>query len=241
MNYFKKYLKVAPFSHALWRSLEVRALKQIKIKPPVLDIGCGFGEFAGVYFDQMVEMGIDINTKDLFLAAQKKKYKKTVIADARNLPFPDKSFNTIISISTLEHIEGVKPVFAEAYRVLRKNGLFIYTVPTKTINQLLVFPQLFHFAFKHKAIFDEAGWLKMTQKAGFKIVDKHGTISEKQVRFYELGLPFAFFTQINRFFFQKRLLFSPSWRVGLLAKIFKGLVADNEATPANIIVVARKK
>lgn len=257
MDYFKKYLKVAPFSHALWRSLEARALREIKIKPPVLDIGCGFGEFAGVFFKNLVEMGIDINTDDLLLAAQKKKYKKTIFADARNLPFPDKSFKTVVSISTLEHIEEVEPVFSEAYRVLRKNGQLIYTVPTKTVNEMLLGPRLlnslsfgflgplylkgYHRAFNHQAILDESSWLEMAKKAGFKIFYKSGTISEKQVKFYELGLPFALPTQINRYLFQKRLLFSPRWRVNLLARLFKKLVSDNKVTPANIVVVAEKK
>lgn len=240
MDYFKKYLKVAPFSHALWRSLEARELEKIKFKPPVLDIGCGFGEFAGVFFDKLVEMGIDINSKDLILAAGKKKYKKTVMADARNLPFPDESFKTIISVSVLEHIGEMEPVFAEAYRVLKKGGLFIYTVPTKTINQFLVFPELFHFAFGHKSVFAEAVWLKMAQKAGLKIVSVRGTISRNQIRFYELGLLFAWPTQINRFLFQKRLLFSPNWRVEWLARLFKNLILEKKATPANILVVAQK-
>ncbi len=240
MDYFKKYLKVAPFSHALWRALEARELAKIKFKRPALDIGCGFGEFAGVFFQNLVEMGIDINTKDLLLAAQKKKYRKTLFADARNLPFKDKGFNTIISISVLEHIEGVEAVFAEAYRVLKKGGLFIFTVPTKAINQLLFFPQLFHFAFDHKSVLNEAAWLKMAQKAGFKIVSKRGTMTHNQIRFYELGLLFAWPTQINRFFFQKRLLFSPDWRVDLLARWFKDLVSEKEAASANMVVVAKK-
>lgn len=75
MDYFEKYLRVAPFSHALWRSREAIFVKKVKFKKPLLDIGCGFGEFAGVFFQSKVEIGIDISLKDLIEAAKKRSIK----------------------------------------------------------------------------------------------------------------------------------------------------------------------
>lgn len=256
MDYFRKYLKVAPLSHSLWRSLEAYAISKIDLKSPVLDIGCGFGEFAGVFFDNMIEIGVDIDQKDLALAGQKKRYKSLIFADARNLPFEDKSFNSIISISTLEHIEGVEKVFKEAYRVLKDGGIFVFTVPTSRLNKTLVIPfffeklrllflkkiyvALFHFSFKHKTIVSKSRWLKWAKEEGFKINTYEGTISKKQIILFEFGLPLALPTQLFRLIFNKRLPISPDFRVSVLYKIFNNILRDVNLTEANIIVVCQK-
>src|SRR3989344_718487 len=104
-EYLKAFLKVAPLSHALWRSIEALSFSQVKFKQPVLDVGCGFGEFAGVVFDK-VEVGIDVSASDLEKALKGKQYKKVQWADARNLPFKSKSFSTVTSVSVMEHIEN---------------------------------------------------------------------------------------------------------------------------------------
>src|SRR4030043_1052481 len=99
MKYLKRYLKIAPASHALWRAFEANELSKIDLKRPILDLGCGYGEFAGVFYDASVEVGVDLSGRDLQIAAQNKKYSELVLADARRLPFPDSSFNSILSVS----------------------------------------------------------------------------------------------------------------------------------------------
>ena len=56
MNYFKEFLKISPFSHALWRTAEALSLPAGLLKRPILDLGCGYGEFSGVFFNSSVEM-----------------------------------------------------------------------------------------------------------------------------------------------------------------------------------------
>src|SRR3989344_2479741 len=131
-DYFLKYLKIAPFSLALWRAPEAdtiyRVYKKLKkiptykkgvleFKKPVLDVGCGFGEFAGVFFDTQIEMGIDISIDDLLKAEKGKKYKKLLAADARKMPFAKNTFSTVISVSVLEHIPHPQISIQEAFRV----------------------------------------------------------------------------------------------------------------------------
>ena len=45
-----------------------------------------------------------------------------VVADAQNLPFPDRSFDNIVMFDVLHHIENVTLFFDEALRVLRSGG-----------------------------------------------------------------------------------------------------------------------
>jgi ubiquinone/menaquinone biosynthesis C-methylase UbiE len=256
IDYFKEYLKIAPFSHALWRANEAYEIEKIRFYPPMLDLGCGFGEFAGVFFDSRIEMGIDINKKDIRRAIRTGRYRKVRQADARQLPFAKNSFQTVISVSTLEHIKRVEKVFNEVYRVLKKGGLFLFTVPTSQINKYLLLPklfkktgfeqlavfywQLFNWAFKHCSMYSPEKWQALAQKSGFKILSAQGTISARGVKFFELFLPLALPTQLFKTFLGKRLLLSPQWRINLLDQWFRPLVELRDGSKSNLLIVARK-
>lgn len=61
----------------------------------------------------------------------KKKTKQSVdqVADALNLPFKDKTFDTYCSFEVLEHIQDPERFFSEASRVLKTGGHCIISVP----------------------------------------------------------------------------------------------------------------
>ncbi len=253
--YFLRYLKIAPLSHALWRSVEAQELAKYPLKKPVLDIGCGFGEFGGIFFSSQVEVGLDINEQEILKAAATGKYKKTITADARNLPFKNNTFGSVISVSTLEHIPNNAKVFKEAFRVLKPGGAFIFTVPTqklfdgllvvKILNALglkslsYIYFRVLNKAFKHVFLPPEKTWLELSKKAGFQIEEVHGTIPQPTLYAWELGIPFAFPSQLIRILTGKRLLIAAK----LKTKLFKPFIALVKTDPdfrANIIVIARK-
>lgn len=253
--YFQRYLKVAPFSLALWRAVEALVLKKHKLIKPVLDLGCGFGEFGGVFFSYQIEVGVDINHKEILRAAATGKYKETIVADARKLPFKDNTFRTIISISTLEHIPDNTKVFHEAFRVLKPGGFFYFTVPTaKLYNGLLgvkilnllglkglshIYYRAYNKAFKHVFIPSTETWLDLTRRAGFKIEEVQGTFSQSTLILFELCLPLAIPSQLSKIFLGRRLKFGAS----IKPKILKPLARFARSDPsfmANIFVAAQK-
>ena len=53
-NYLRGYLRVSPAALAVWRAIEAKHLATVELPRPLLDLGCGFGEFTGVFFDEPV-------------------------------------------------------------------------------------------------------------------------------------------------------------------------------------------
>lgn len=255
-DYLTKFLRISPLSHALWRSCEALAFQEVEFKNPVLDIGCGFGEFAGVAFNK-IEIGIDINNKDLQQAILGKKYQKLINADARKLPFKDSSFSTVISVSVLEHIPKVEKVISETHRVLKKGGLFIFSVPTLSMYNHLLIPKIcnlfglekfgkYYFKihcqiFKHLSLKKSNWWVKQLDTAGFEIIKKQGTVSPTLLKLHEVFLISAFPSQLYKVFFGRRLLISSGLRSKILPKFFSGFVYPDLDSHINMFFVARKK
>lgn len=98
--------------------------KQLKI----LNIGVGTGDDLNIFKKYGKNYIIDIN-KDALSAIDNKLCEKKGIADACNLPFNNDFFDVVVSFDTFEHIKNDKESVSEIYRVLKKNGVLIFTVP----------------------------------------------------------------------------------------------------------------
>ncbi|NCS32539.1 glycosyltransferase [bacterium] len=242
-TYFKKFLRIAPLSLSLWRTQEALALSKQNLSTPLLDLGCGFGEFSSVFFDKPIDIGIDYDPREIAHAQKSNVYKKCIVADARKLPLNSESIQTAFSISTLEHIPNVDEVFNEVYRILKPGGRFVFTVPTSTFNQFLFFPffkdfflSIFHNIFKHQPLVLKDDWIKRAQKQGFNLISVSGTISKKQVLMYQLLLPFSIPSMVIKKLTGKRFVFFPTIRSQILDKLFNRIINQQNMTDANILI-----
>jgi SAM-dependent methyltransferase len=108
----------------------------------VLDVGCGSGRHAF----EALRRGADVIAADLDSAALAGVGDmaaamaaagevagggglRTVVADARTLPFEDEAFDVVIAAEVLEHIREDRAAIAELCRVLRPGGVLAVTVP----------------------------------------------------------------------------------------------------------------
>lgn len=96
----------------------------------VLDIACGHGEFLKILNGKGIQgAGIDIsNERVSFL--QKQGIDATY-GTAEELNKQDKSYNCVTLFECLEHVINPIIVISEAYRVLKKHGDLIISVPYK--------------------------------------------------------------------------------------------------------------
>lgn len=99
----------------------------------ILDLGCGYGAYAVALKKQGKRcVGCDINLQYLKSALSS---GLPVVAADTLLPFPDRSFDTVLLFEVIEHVPVLDGILKEAFRVARRNVLI--TVPNAEDIQLL--------------------------------------------------------------------------------------------------------
>ncbi len=97
----------------------------------ILDIGAGTGYIAKKLDKEIVQL--DISAKML----EENGAKNIVVADFENLPFQDENFDLILSSFALQWSSDIEKVFLEAYKVLKKDGIFAFAIPLfESLNEI---------------------------------------------------------------------------------------------------------
>lgn len=143
----------------------------------VLDIGCG-------YYARMLQtispyinvgVGIDLEISDSILSNKKIKSIKKPYNEALQT-FNDESFDVILIISVLEHLEDPLYCLREAHRILKKDGILLINVPTwhsKPLLEFLAFSlkindDSFFGINDHKMYYNKSDLWKLLIQSGFK-------------------------------------------------------------------------
>jgi len=101
----------------------------------VLDLGCGAGMLALLKRKQVSLVGVDLSS-ECALAARRNGYDATFIASLSQLPFPDDSFDYVVSLDVLGHVafEDKDAVLSEIKRVLRPGGVTMHGIECTDVN-----------------------------------------------------------------------------------------------------------
>ena len=117
------YKYIAKSYNELHKEEQIKKLeiikKNIRIIPPLLDVGCGTG-ISTNYFN-VVSIGID-NSEEMI---KQSKEGNLIYGDAEKLPFPDKSFNTVISLTAFHNFKNMEKALLEIKRVSKNNNIAI--------------------------------------------------------------------------------------------------------------------
>jgi ubiquinone/menaquinone biosynthesis C-methylase UbiE len=111
------------FARTMWVYDNVRAGSD------VLDLGCGAGMLALLKRKGVTLTGVDLSD-ECALAARRNGYDATCRFEISRLPFPDASFDYVVSLDVLGHVgfEEKDAVLAEIKRVLRPGGVTLHGI-----------------------------------------------------------------------------------------------------------------
>lgn len=95
---------------------------------PMLDVGCGGGVFLKNLSDiSDQQFGTDINFE--ILSKEKKNAISATLSNAKHLPYKSETFSLVTVIDILEHVDDDDLAIQELFRVLRKGGWLLVSVP----------------------------------------------------------------------------------------------------------------
>ena len=128
--YDEVYYKNASEHVAPSRHLRNLAEKYVQPGNRVLDVACGTGNWLMATRERgAIPSGIDLSAKAINICRANMPEGEFRTGPAETLPFPDKSFDIITCLGSLEHFLDPVSAVQEMVRVSRDDALFIILVP----------------------------------------------------------------------------------------------------------------
>ncbi|MAG50648.1 hypothetical protein CL621_03345 [archaeon] len=126
------------------RLKQIIKLSDVKKEDTVLDLGCGEGHLLNLLPEVKEITGLDISKVALSRANTLLKDRtniKLLFGSAEDTKFENNSFDKIFCSEVLEHVPDPKKVIEEIYRILKKDGILVVSIPDekriKTIMNIL--------------------------------------------------------------------------------------------------------
>ncbi|MFC1924393.1 class I SAM-dependent methyltransferase [Chloroflexota bacterium] len=113
----------------------------------VLDIACGVSYGSAYLIDKGAKAVIGGDYSAEAIESGRLHYQKDGIhllrCDAQQMPFGDDSFDVVVSMETIEHLERYDDFLKECYRVIKENGIFICSTPNREAR--IAYKSVYHF------------------------------------------------------------------------------------------------
>jgi SAM-dependent methyltransferase len=118
----------------------------------VLDLGCRDGSFPAGDFE-FLTVRVDLSRPSATMVA-------FVQADAVRLPFPSRTFDSVILNHGLEHFDRLKPALQEIGRVVKREGAAFVSVPDARTVTDRIYRKVFRSSGGHVNLFGSAAELE---------------------------------------------------------------------------------
>lgn len=141
-------------------------------KGSVLDVAAGscYGSSILAEGESNYVVSADLNITALLYgkAVFRSRNRETICCDARYLPFRNASFDTIVTIETMEHLQDSFLFLREINRVVKSLGLIILSTPNRNVTSPVLFAPLNPY---HRKEYELRRIKCMLESLGIKITD----------------------------------------------------------------------
>src|SRR6202049_732814 len=138
--YRARYRAMRPGWRSSGEQLEALVRSHLSPESQVLDLGCGRGGVVELFWREVhLAAGLDPDVPSL--AEHRAPGMPVIRGRGENLPFAGESFDLVVCLWVLEHLESPEVTFREVRRVLRPSGHFVFLTPNLR-NPLLLMNRL---------------------------------------------------------------------------------------------------
>jgi SAM-dependent methyltransferase len=256
-DFLLEHLETVPAFRALLRAIEARKMSAVEFARPVLDFGCGDGNFAAMTFSDPLDVGVDPSRTAIEEARGTGMYRELCLTDGRFIPYPDGYFASALSNSVLEHITDLDENLSEVHRVLKPGALFAFTTPSHHFAEYLFFPTLmrtfgllkasrayenyFNRISRHYRTDSPDIWRKRLEQHGFRIVECYTYFTASSSRLFDLMHYYSAPAILYKKLFRRWILAPYRWNFAHILPTFRWHV-ESADTPegAYIFVICEK-
>lgn len=197
-----------------------------RLNGKLLDFGCGSKPYKNL-FNAVSYIGVDVINR----GHPHEKEPIDVYYDGKGLPFKDEVFDSVFSSEVFEHIFNLEDVLYELKRVLKKDGLALFTVP---------------FVWdEHEVPYDfgrysSFGIKYLLEKNGFQIInlEKSTKFLETVFQLWNLYLYYKLYTKNKYLNILINILFIAPFTI--LGILISGVLPNNKSLYHNNIVLAKR-
>lgn len=234
------HIRGLPYFRGFLRAIESKFYQDLDMPGPILDVGCGDGNFAALTFDSALDVGLDPWHGPIHEAKSYQVYRLLAEADGGHMPFPNASFGSAFSNSVLEHIPHVQEVLNETSRVLKPGAHFYFCVPNANFTQNLsvarffdriglkplaeAYRKFFNYISRHQHCDMPDVWEQRLAQAGFKVERWWHYFSPSALATLEWGHYFGLPSLITRKIFGRWILAPYRWNLALNYSLLKKYV-----------------
>ena len=229
------------------RAVEARLYQEFNLAAPVLDMGCGDGDFAQITFDHPIDVGIDPWTGPVHKAVKVGAYRLVVQGYGDRIPVPDQTFASAFSNSVLEHIPDIDPVLGEIARVLKPGALFLFCVPSHNFLANLSISSFFDriglksLGDAYRAFFNRISrhshcdapevWQARLEKSGFKVERWWHYFSPHSLHVLEWGHYFGLPSLLIHGILRRWILLPTHWNLAVTDAVVRPVYNENPLHP----------
>lgn len=200
----------------------------------ILDVGCGASPYYEL-FEDITTKYIAVDMKESLPVTETRNIIQK-IGFAEELPIESESVDIVLSNQVLEHVLDEREAVKESFRVLKKGGYFVGSVPH--ISPIHLEP----YDFRR---FTALGLEKLFQDNNFEIIDINGNGSVYKALALTMTMDWFLSSyekdQSQRFHTAKHLaLFWLTGWINILALLGDKIFGDKKRSPSNYCWIARK-